>query len=48
MSVEVMPLPASVLTIPGVQPLEMEVVEVGDLGRSIRHAYDIEALPVVT
>jgi NADPH-dependent ferric siderophore reductase len=30
------PLPARLLGIPGVQPLELEVVEVGDLGRSMR------------
>jgi NADPH-dependent ferric siderophore reductase len=30
------PLPASVLGIPGVQPLEMQVVELGDLGPRMR------------
>ena len=31
-----MPLPASVLGIPGVQPLEMQVVDLGDLGPRMR------------
>ncbi len=36
MSVEALPLPRSVLSIPGVQPLEMEVVEVAELGSNMR------------
>lgn len=36
MPVEALPLPENLLTIPGVQPLEMEVVDVGELGSSMR------------
>ncbi len=36
MTVEALPLPESVLSIPGVRPLEMEVVEAGELGRTLR------------
>jgi len=35
-SVEALPLPQSVLSIPGVQPLEMEVVDAGELGAQMR------------
>jgi NADPH-dependent ferric siderophore reductase len=35
-SVEALPLPQSVLSIPGVQPLELEVVEASELGASMR------------